>query len=89
MGGALSSRIDDFERELDRVGSMSAAFAIMAGNGAGQGPNRLTVGLGLYGDKKAFAIGYGRQVTGSAAVNFGIARSGKKTMGGGSVGFSW
>lgn len=37
------------------------------------------------GDKVAFALGYGRQVGGRAAVNFGVASSGKRTMGGDSV----
>jgi hypothetical protein len=52
------------------------------------GPSRVSAAFGLYGNKQAFAIGYGRQVRRGAA-NFGLARSGKKTMGGGSFGLSW
>lgn len=79
--------------ELERVGAMSAAFAVINGNPAGMGTNntnRLMFGVGTYGGKSAFSIGYSHATSDSFAINFGFATTTEgDSMGGGAVGFSW
>lgn len=89
----LDRRLGDMDDDLRRVGAMSAALAVMAGNTAGQGTgaaNRLVVGVGGYGGEGALSVGYSRTITPYTAVNIGVsATSGGGSMGGGSLGFAW
>jgi hypothetical protein len=81
------------DNEMRRMGAMSAAFAVMAGNTAGQGTgarNRLVVGVGGYGGEGALSIGYSRTITPQTAFNIGVsATTDGAAMGGGSFGFAW
>lgn len=90
---ALDDRFGRVDDDMRRMGAMSAAFAVMAGNTAGQGTgsaNRLVVGVGGYGGEGALSVGYSRTISPRTAFNIGVSTaSGGDTMGGGSFGFAW
>src|SRR5690606_32516617 len=96
IGGLLldvDSRFTSLNNELQRVGAMSAAFAAMSGNTAGQGSgamNRVVVGVGGYGGETALSVGFSRTINSRTAFNLGFSTSSSgDSMGGGSFGFAW
>lgn len=92
----LTKHVDDrfnaVESRIDRMGSMSAAYAGMAMNTAGlPGRNRVGVGVGGQGSSKSLAAGYQRIMgeRGNVSVSLGGAFSGSEKSVSGGAGMSW
>lgn len=77
----LWSELDDpfsgFDRRLDRAGAINSAMAQMALNTAGlPGDNRMGVGVGFQGGKRALSVGCQRMIRPNASTAIGAGFSG-------------
>lgn len=94
---AFDSRVDTLENQVgvlddrvNRIGALSAAMSQMSAAGAGnQNASRLSLGVGNYGGKTAFAVGYQRSLSKRTTLSFGAAHDGKKAATGGGVSVGW
>lgn len=86
----LNDRFAGLNRRLDRTGAINTAMAQMAINTAGlPGENRLGVGVGFQGGRRALAVGYQRMIRDNASVSIGAGFSGSERTTGVGAGFSW
>jgi len=86
----LEDRVGILDERVNRIGALSAAMSQMSAAGAGnQNANRVSLGVGTYGGKSAFALGYQRTLSKRATVSFGAAHDGKKAAAGGGVSVGW
>ena len=79
-----NERLSNLEGQMDTMGAQSAALAMM--NGAAMtlpvGKVAISAGAGLYGEKRALAVGVKVRTTERSALNIGISFSDGKAMGG-------
>jgi autotransporter adhesin len=86
----LDDRFSGFDRRLDRAGAINSAMAQMALNTAGlPGDNRMGVGVGFQGGKRALSVGYQRMIRPNASISIGAGFSGNERTTGLGAGFSW
>jgi hypothetical protein len=93
----LNGRVDDLENKVgvlddrvNRVGAMGAAMAQMSAAGASNGNNsRVSAGVGYYGGRSAFAVGFQATVTPHTTLTFGTAYDGDKAAAGAGVSYGW
>jgi autotransporter adhesin len=86
--GDVYNRFERQERKINGIGAMSAANTQMAINAAGVGPGkgRLSMGVGLQSNQKAFAIGYAKTLGERSRFSVGGAISGSQKSAGAGFG---
>ena len=86
--GDVYNRFERQERKINGIGAMSAANTQMAINAAGVGPGkgRLSMGVGLQSNQKAFAIGYAKTLGERSRFSVGGAVSGSQKSAGAGFG---
>ena len=88
--GQVDQRFAQQDRRIDKLASISGAYAGMAMNTAGlAGQNRIGVGIGTQGGEQALAVGYQRAIGNRASVSIAGAFSGDEKSVSAGAGFSW
>jgi trimeric autotransporter adhesin len=88
--GEVDDRFHQQDRRIDKMSSISGAYAGMAMNTSGlAGRNRIGVGVGAQGGERALAVGYQRAIGNRASVSIAGAFSGDEKSVSAGAGFSW
>ncbi|MCF3643308.1 YadA-like family protein, partial [Rhizobium sp. TRM95111] len=79
----VSNRVDRLDRDMQRLGAMSAALTMMVGSSA-DSPSRVSaqVGVGFYGSSAALAVGLKARLSKRSAMAMGLSHDGAKALGG-------
>ncbi|TBR39260.1 MULTISPECIES: ESPR-type extended signal peptide-containing protein [Dyella] len=86
----IDSRLRQQDKRISSVGAMSAAYAQMALSTQGTNtPNRVGVGVGTQGGRKAIAVGYSRSVAPNINLTFGGSASANEASAGAGLGVGW